>query len=33
MAYGDDNVVSANLATAGFVPTQWMDEINGVMVS
>ena len=27
MAYGDDNVVSANLSTAGFVPTLWMDEI------
>jgi hypothetical protein len=27
MAYGDDNVVSANLATAGFVPDIWVDEI------
>jgi N4-gp56 family major capsid protein len=27
MAFGDDNVVSANLATAGFVPTLWIDEI------
>jgi hypothetical protein len=27
VAYGDDNVVSANLSTAGFVPTLWMDEI------
>jgi N4-gp56 family major capsid protein len=27
MAFGDDNVVSANLSTAGFVPTLWMDEI------
>lgn len=27
MAYGDDNVISADLATSGFVPTLWMDEI------
>jgi N4-gp56 family major capsid protein len=27
VAYGDDNVTSANVSTAGFVPTLWMDEI------
>jgi N4-gp56 family major capsid protein len=27
VAYGDDNVISSDLATAGFVPTLWMDEI------
>jgi N4-gp56 family major capsid protein len=27
MAYGDDNVISADLSTSGFVPTLWMDEI------
>jgi N4-gp56 family major capsid protein len=27
MAFGDDNVRSDNLATAGFVPTLWIDEI------
>lgn len=28
MAYGDDNVVSSDLATSGFVPDLWMDEIQ-----
>jgi len=28
MAYGDDNVVSADLSTSGFVPDLWMDEIQ-----
>lgn len=28
MAYGDDNVVSSALATAGFVPDLWVDEIQ-----
>ncbi len=27
MAYGDDNVISSDLATSGFVPDLWMDEI------
>jgi N4-gp56 family major capsid protein len=27
VAYGDDNVISADLSTSGFVPTLWMDEI------
>jgi N4-gp56 family major capsid protein len=27
MAFGGSNVVSADLSTSGFVPTQWMDEI------
>jgi hypothetical protein len=27
-AYGDDNVISSALATAGFVPDLWMDEIQ-----
>jgi hypothetical protein len=28
MAYGDDNVISADLSTSGFVPDLWMDEIQ-----
>src|SRR5574341_1364796 len=28
MAYGDDNVISTDLATSGFVPDLWMDEIQ-----
>jgi hypothetical protein len=28
MAYGDDNVIVSTLATAGFVPDMWMDEIQ-----
>jgi N4-gp56 family major capsid protein len=27
MAFGASNVVSSDLSTSGFVPTQWMDEI------
>lgn len=27
MAYGDDNIISTTLATAGFVPDLWADEI------
>jgi len=28
MSYGDDNVISADLSTSGFVPDLWMDEIQ-----
>lgn len=28
MAYGDDNVISSDLNTSGFVPDLWMDEIQ-----
>ena len=27
MAFGGSNVISSDLSTSGFVPTQWMDEI------